>query len=128
MISTVLRIDALFEIVLAAYVVIAVAIGPDAVRMADPASNAVLVAVAVALTAAGAAIWWLALHPDPVSIMALAVANAAGGVIFLAWLAAGDGFSLPAAGLVIVVSAALLALAAAELVALPPSESAQAAT
>ena len=63
MIRSILRIDALFEVVLALYLIIAVAVGADAVRMADPASNVVLVAVAVVLAVAGGAIWWLSERP-----------------------------------------------------------------
>jgi hypothetical protein len=118
MIRAILRADAIFEWVLAAYLILAVALWPEGVQMPDPASEGVLIAVAIALAVAGTGIWWLASAPERGAVIALASANAGGAVLFLAWLAFADGFSAPAAGLVIVVSAALAALAVAEFVAL----------
>jgi hypothetical protein len=127
MIRTVLRIDAMFELALAAYLAVCLAVWPEGVRMADPASDLLMAVVAAALCAAGIAIWLLALRPDRLSVLALAVANDAGAALFLFWLAAADGFSPPAGGLLLVVALALMALAVAEVAALPkPAESARA--
>jgi hypothetical protein len=121
MLRTVLRADAIFELVLAAYVIIAVVAWPEGVRMPDPASDPLLVTVAIVLVAAGAAIWWLSSSPGRVFVIVLAVANAAGGALFLTWLAAADGFSEPAGGLLTAVSTVLILLALAEALALTDS-------
>jgi hypothetical protein len=120
--ETVLRIDAIFEMLLAAYLVVCVIGWPEGVRMADPASDALILVVAGVLALAGVAIWMLAMRPDRLSVLGLAIANDAGAAIFLAWLAMGDGFSPAAAGLLLAVSAALMALAVAEMIALPRPE------
>ena len=125
--ASILRADALFEAVLATYLIACVAVWPEGVRMADPASDTVIVIVAVALLAAGGAIWALSMRSDRLSVLALAVDNDAGAALFLGWLAAADGFSPPAAGLLLGVAASLMALAVAEIIALPRPVSAGAA-
>jgi hypothetical protein len=94
-----------------------VIVWPEGVRVADPASDAVIVALAAGLAAAGAGIWLIAARPERPVVTALAAVNAAGAGILLAWLAVTDGFSRPAAALLIAVSTVLLALAAAEMLA-----------
>ncbi len=124
MIKQILRVDAVFEIMLACYLVAAAIVWPEGVRMAAPASDAVIVALAAALAAAGPGIGFIAARPERPIVTALAAVNAAGAGILLAWLAVADGFSRPAAGLLIAVSVALLGLAAAEMLAPAEAEDA----
>jgi hypothetical protein len=83
-----------------------------------PASPPVVVAVGIVLVVAGGLLIALARHPTADVLLAVAVANAAGVVLFAVWLAlAWVDFGTSARVLIQLVGAALAALAAVELVA-----------
>jgi hypothetical protein len=105
-----LKLDAAFEIVLGAALVVTAAAG--ALGGADfprPVGTAVLLVAGVALVLLGLAIW-----ADRVGVRQLAVGNAVSAVAGIVWLAAVSGFSSAGIAVVAVAVVGLAVLAAAQ--------------
>lgn len=108
--ATLIRLDAVFEVVLGLVLLVAAATG--ALGGSDfprPVGTIVLVVVGLALVALGAAIWL-----ELVSMRLLVVGNAVSAALGIVWLVADSGFSSAGTAVVTVTVAGLAGLAAAQ--------------
>lgn len=115
-VRAVLRIDAAFELLLGIALVTAPVTGLKG-WLALPApidANWSYLAVGAALVLAAALIFEWSRHPRPPHLLALALLNDAGGVLFLAWLFVQSGFTTAGMTVVVLVITALFALSTAQ--------------
>ena len=116
LVRTVLRIDAAFELLLGLALVTAPATGLKG-WLALPApmdANWAYIALGVALIFAAVAIFEWSRHPAPAHLLALALLNDAGGILFAVWLIVQSGFTTQGTVAVIGVIAALFTLSTAQ--------------
>lgn len=109
-----IKLDALFEIVLGAGLVVAAANGSlDGGDFASPVGTAVLLVVGAALILLGVVIWG-----GRLGVKQLALGNAVSAIAGLVWLLAASGFSAAGTAIVTVAVASLAVLAAAQAISL----------
>lgn len=114
----VLKIDAAFEGAVAAVLVIGIVAG---LNLPLPGGRLTIAVLAVVFAAAGVWIWRIAPTASRSLVVAIAAANAAGGVVLAGWLAvASANFSVAGAALVGATASCFAVLAAIEL-SLPPA-------
>jgi hypothetical protein len=106
---TIVRTDSLFETALG-LVLVSGSLGAS--DFPDPVGKPLIVAFGAALVAVGVLLWRLA---DTVDLRTLATANLATAALAVAWCVAGKGFSPAGTALAIATAAALVVLAAAQL-------------
>ena len=104
------RLDAIFEVVLGAVLLSSAATGVlDGSDFPRPVGNIVLLIAGLALVVLGFAIW-----RGRLGLRELALGNAAGAIAGLVWLVAVSGFSAAGTAVVALTVACLAALAAAQ--------------
>ena len=112
--KTVIRADAVVELVLGVVLLVGAATGwLEASDFPDPVTGWVVAFAGVAHILLAGVLWvgWI-------SLSVLAVGNAVAALAGLAWLAVAAGFSSAGAAFIVVAASALLGLAAAQLVTL----------
>lgn len=109
-----LRIDAGFEVAVAFALALLILSGME---MPVPGRTGSLAVLVIVFLGAGVALWLLSRRANVRLVGAVAIANAAGGIILAGWLSV-EAARLPIAGLVLVIAVAFgfFALAALEIV------------